>query len=407
MNTHHIDNEKKICDIRKSITTIDSFPLYNQMFSDPYVKFCFRGIDLNWKYNSIFPQVQCGFNPFNSTIYFSNKSAFSDWFFSKDRDLSQYGTNDYVVFELLFGIHDYLHVWTYHCLDHLTNGRFGELTSKSTPLTDEEIDEMVFFHLTSEAVATIGLDYWYLPRVELRKTLSIGTFISNLTSSFTEKHMDEFHKFNPDFNPFRASFLKEMTLFYCSGEFEGFDLEALRRSNIVFRWLRHEIGYGQTQRNYSYTWMKYLFSDCTDYVVNADSTTYVPFPEKYHSVIDKLGEMLWDKVTGKNDHFIKGSLKGGQTPKFRKILDPKFSNPLTQLYNIKNNEELAHYELMQIVANRQLNFEDTSMFNFFKSFFRTFPKDHPLTKSQVEFLLRDLPLVETVGEDPEAIFVLP
>jgi hypothetical protein len=236
--------------------------------------------------------------------------------------------------------------------------------------------------------------------------LSVGTEVSSLTVRFSEKHMDEFKKYDENFNPFTPNFLVEMIRFYCSGEFLGFDLESIQRSNIVFHWLKHEVKYGQTQRNHSFTWINYLFSDKHDYMVTSAVTTTVKFPEKYETILAKLSQFLWDKVTGLENHFLPGNFRAGFRPQFRTNLDPKFSNPNSTSYKHKE-DQWGRYEQIFSMANRDLMVEDHLRFELISSIVKSKTEGLTLSNYQLEILLNGHPKIETLGEEPEAIFVLP
>jgi hypothetical protein len=400
-------SDEAVFQIRKNWKPINEFPLLNQLFQDPSVHFCFRGLDFSWKYQGILPNVQAGFNPFNSTVYFCSSSAFSDWFFSGCENLENYIAGENVINELLFALHDYLHIWSYQCVDHLTSGRVTSLITTPTPLTELEKEELIFFHLLSEAVATIGLDYWFLSRNELWRVLSVGTTITGLTATFSERHMDEFRKFNPDFQPFKPQFLNEFTRFYCDGVLNGFDVEALQKSNIVFRWLKHELTYGQTQRNHSSTWINYLFSDLEDYQVSASTTTTVKIPLKYETLLDQVGSLLWEKIKGEKNHFFPSKFPALEKPRFRKKLDPRFSNPLTTLYNLTNDQKLSVFEFMFVASSYSLVGLGPEDIKSIKEKLSQYSEKEPLTLSELRSLLSHCQVLKTIGQEPGEIFILP
>ena len=400
-------NEDLVSKIRKDWIPNKKFPLLNQLFQDPSLNFCFRGLDLSWKYQDILPALQAGFNPLSNTIYLNLHSAFSDWFFGGCKNLEDYLTGENVINELLFAVHDYLHIWAYQCIDHLTSGRVSSLISKSTPLDDNEIEEFVFFHLLSEAVATIGLDYWFLSRVELWRVLSAGTTINGLTATFSERHMDEFKKFNPDFQPYTPKFLSDFTQFYCDGVLHGFDVEALQKSNIVFRWLKHELSYGQTQRNHSKTWINYLFSGREEFQFSSSNTTLINIPRQYHQLADQVGEMLWEKVTGRENHFFSTKFPVLDRPKFREKLDPRFSNPLSSLYGLKDKEKLNSFEFMFLASSHSLAGVSMDEIKLFKGKLSQYSEKNPMSFKELEEYLSKYPRLSTIGQEATEIFVLP
>jgi hypothetical protein len=168
------------------------------------------------------------------------------------------------------------------------------------PLHDHcsRLEAMVFCHVLSEAVATVGLDYWYLATVDLAEEVPIGTLQKGLTVSYSESLSSEYRRFNPDLNVPYPSFLEQLTRFYCDGVFVGFAIEDLHASPAIDAWVTHELTYGRLQRRYCRQWFAYLSPDDLR-LTDAQLDAPVAYGAKWQKrLTSKLAERLWAKVKG-------------------------------------------------------------------------------------------------------------
>jgi hypothetical protein len=232
-------------------------PLLAQSLDDPAFAVVRRGIDSRWKYEDVIATRLDGFNPLRSAAFIGAHSRLDRWLPHRHGSARPFNQGDELVSEALFVAHDYLHVWTYHWVDALC----PELGFGHAPITSRNFEDMVFCHILSEAVATVGLDYWYLSNVDLSDVVPIGTLQKGLTVSYRTAWQGEYHRFNPQLNVQHPSFLGQLTRFYCGGVFVGFGVEDMRSSPAIDAWLTHELRYGQLQRRYCRQWLAYLSHD--------------------------------------------------------------------------------------------------------------------------------------------------
>ncbi len=229
-------------------------PLVRRMVEDDSVRKVARQVDCRWRYERYVPVTVTGFNPFESAVYFGAESAFARWLPRADGSARDYNEGDFLVHEVLFAVHDYLHVWSSRLVAELASERqFG-----TAALTPDTLEDLAFMHLVTEAVATVGLDYWYLATVNLNEIAPIGTTYTRLTVDYRESDADEYRRANPAFCVQTPDFFVELATFYATGELRGFDVEDVRRSALAFRWLSHELSYGALQRAYTRRWLRYL-----------------------------------------------------------------------------------------------------------------------------------------------------
>jgi hypothetical protein len=267
--------------------------LVRQLFEDEVVRLCPRRVDRRWFYEKHIPVSLSGFNPSSARVYYSAVSAFADWLREPQGSARRFNEGDYLVPEVLFAVHDYLHAWAYQVINEIRPGLdfgFGEITP-------DNAEAMVFCHLATEAVATVGLDYWYLPQFDLNSVLSIGTAFEQLTVSYSQRHIEEYRRYCPDLIVDRPFFLVQLGEFYCTGVFKGFSRQDLKDSPLLLRWLQHEIAYGAKQREYTRMWMQHLsrhdlgYDNCR--ALSGPVACNLPWMRE---LLVELGSRLWAKV---------------------------------------------------------------------------------------------------------------
>ncbi|OJH37576.1 hypothetical protein [Cystobacter ferrugineus] len=272
-------------------------PLVRQMLSDPLVRLAPRAIDQRWFYEHIVPVTLAGFNPFHRTIFYASNSALSHWLANPYGSARDYNEGDYLVREVLFAVHDYLHCWSAAAIAVLAPWvRFD-----TGPILRDNIEDFVFCHLLTEAAATVGLDYWYLSTFELPERIPIGTTQVNLTVSYHERYVSEYRRFYQGWDAQRPGFFGDLARFYCSGIFKGFDVRDVRRSPRLLNWLSHELSYGATQREYSRLWLSFLAAEEVSYDPRG-LTGPVSFEEEWKQrLIHELGLVLFAKIKEDSD----------------------------------------------------------------------------------------------------------
>jgi hypothetical protein len=274
-------------------------PLVRQMLEDPDVNLVARGIDARWYYEKLVPVKLGGFNAACGAVYYPTKSFIARWLREPESSARKHNENDVLVSEVLFAVHDYLHVWAYRAINELNPSlRFG-----IAEVTRANLEDFVFCHLVSEAVATVGLDYWYLCTTSLNDVCDLGTNLDRgLTVGYHERYAREYERYAPDLRVQEKKFFTSLATFYCSGVFLGFDERALRESPITLRWLDHELRYGQSQRRYARQWLAFLSKDRVSHDAEALDAP-VPVSRKWQRhTLRALGDVLWDKVKNERLH---------------------------------------------------------------------------------------------------------
>ena len=283
-------------------TALAEVPLFAQLMKDPHVRLALRPVDAKWAYHTDEDKTPTGWNPFRAEIYVATTSAFADWM-QCDReqtDLRSLNEGDKLIDEAMFVVHDYLHIWAHSAIRQLR----PELDFGVGPITDENFEDHAFALLVSEAVATVGLDYWYLCCQRIEDVLNIGTKFTTLTNQYSERQKAEFERFNPDFAVQDPRFFELIARFYCTGRFPGFGADDVRRSPLLFGWLEHELAYGVSQRNYSRSWLKHFQLDAENSSAVADGRPVACDEDWQVQLLRDLGEMLWAKVKHDEESFI-------------------------------------------------------------------------------------------------------
>ncbi len=267
-------------------------PLLAQLFADPCFRIVRRGIDARWTYHDLIAARVDGFNPLTGCAFIGAHSHLDRWLPHRHASARPFNDKDELVSEALFVVHDYLHVWTYHWIRALR----PELGFGTAPITPQNFEDMVFCHILSEAVATVGLDYWYLSVVELRDVVPIGTLQRGLTVSYREAWRDEYRHFCPNLRVQHPAFLERLTRFYCDGVFVGFDAGDLSASPAIDAWITHELRYGQLQRRYCRAWFGYLASETVTLAADQLDAP-LSFDVAWRKRLTRdLAERLWCKV---------------------------------------------------------------------------------------------------------------
>lgn len=342
-------------------------PLLRRVLNDSRFQIVERSVDRNWYYERICSKSVTGFNPSHRKLYIGAESSIAEWLSKgckKDRDCNE---GDFLSKEVLFLMHDYLHAWAYLVIQQeLPKLKFG-----NGPITKKSLDDFTFCHLLTEAVATVGLDYWYLSTFNFSDYCDLGSDTSVLTVSFHERNLKEFKKWNPQLTVQEPAFFEKIAAFYSNGEFPGFDLSALKKSPRLKGWLSHELIYGENQRAYTRKWLSYLSNDVLQ--VETEALTAAvridnPWQKK---IIATLGDMLWNLIKNDCDPTLEKKLPPLGTPWARNSSETRFDFRFTNFSRVDADAWLNIYEQAELNENYQyLSCQFISAFRF-----SSFPKD--------------------------------
>jgi hypothetical protein len=267
--------------------------LVEQMFEDPVIRLTPRRNDRRWLYEKHVPVSLSGFNPSSGLVFYSAVSAFADWLAAPLGSARPFNEGDQLVPEVLFAVHDYLHAWAYQVINEVTPG----LAFGFAEITPDNAEAMVFCHLLTEAVATVGLDYWYLSQFDLNSAVPIGTCVEHLTVRYSRRHVDEYRRYCPGLLVEHPRFLARLAEFYCTGIFTGFARQDLKDSPLLLQWLQHEISYGAKQREYTRMWLQHLSPHDLGYDRPGALSGPVACDRPWmRELLAELGPLLWAKV---------------------------------------------------------------------------------------------------------------
>ena len=269
-------------------------PLVRAAFSDLNFRLIPRAIDCHWTYKKVIPIAVTGFNPFHGAYFYGQYSRFAEWIkdpFKSPRELNE---NDHLLREVLFMAHDYLHAWAYQVIEHL----HPEKEIMSGAITKDRLEDFLFFHLLTEAVATVGLDYWQLSVKNVNSFCPIGSTVGPLTIHYQESLLPEYKRFFPSLEVQTPEFFCDLATFYCTGSFLGFSVTDLRQSPQLMSWLRHELSYGQIQRKLTRSWLASLASEAITFSDEALAAPVSLDSSFKSNLIKDLSVLLWNKVHG-------------------------------------------------------------------------------------------------------------
>lgn len=370
-----------------------NIPLFKQLRNDPNVRIVTRSIDCEWYYKKYVSHNISGFNPFENSIYISKNSAIARWIGNDFKSFRKFNFRDQLMSEFLFLFHDYLHIWAYQWISKLAPSvGFGKRAVNA-----KNFEDFVFCHLITEAVATVGLDYWYLSTFDFSKTIGLGTTVRHLTVDYHTKYDEEFKRFNPEFNSQRPEFFSFIAKFYCSGVFNGFDKKTVLQSPAALMWLDHEISYSNLQRIYSREWINTL-SDSGKKLSEKELESPVDCRQKWKvDLIRNLGQLLWEKVRGGIPHYSNSIIRYPYPKK------PKFLNSRMMNLNRINLGANTHYDMHfnQLISRypySDFNDEELEILNLIKASGKI--------KLLTEFLKKKKPMSASPKE-PAYLFMLP
>lgn len=278
-----------------------NIPLVAQMFDDPNFKIIRRGVDARWNYSEIVSSRMDGFNPLCSAVLIGKNSYIDRWIPHRYGSARKFNSDDKLVGEVMFAVHDYLHAWSYRWINEIC----PEIGFGTAPITEDNFEKMVFCHLLTEAVATVGLDYWYLSCVDINNIVPIGTTTKGLTVSYDENFYSEYEYFSPNLKVQSPDFFTTIAAFYCDGVFPGFSANDLKLSPVTYRWLKHELKYGKKQREYSRQWFAYLSKGNVKVDQNKLGNPINITESFQRKLMTELGRLLWAKV--KNDELVESN----------------------------------------------------------------------------------------------------
>ena len=264
------------------------------MLEDPAVRVVARAIDRAFASDRHCSPYTSGFNPYRGELYIGERSPVARLFSDPDASLRRLNHRNLLLHELWFLVHDYLHTWSTAAIaDMRPSLGFG-----TAPITSDNLEEMAFCHLVTEAVATVGLDYWYLACTDMERILPIGSDFTNLTVSYRESDLPEYRRLNPMLTVQSPAFFVSMATFYCTGTLLEFEHEHLAESAKLYDWLEKEVTYGQTQREHTRMWLEHLSRETFHTpraMLGRPVACTVPWQTE---LIHTMSELLWRKVKG-------------------------------------------------------------------------------------------------------------
>jgi hypothetical protein len=378
-----------------------SVPLVRDAFTDLSFGFFPRCVDAEWCYQDQLIISTPGFNPIFNGFFYPVRSRFSTWLADPFTTARSLNDRDHLVREVLTMAHDYLHAWSYRIMDQLV----PELGLLRGVINEENFEDIAFCHLLSEAVASVGLDYWQLCCRGANSYCDLGSCVEALTTSYRQRYLPEYRRACPILDVQQPAFLGAMTRFYCTGEFPFFEAYDLLRSARLTEWLEHELKYGQDQRRNTREWLAYrgliTLRGRTDGPVSPDTSRRV-------FLIDQMEDLLWDKVKHSRSPELSPAANGevALPPRDPADLDFRFTN-------------LA--ALTEPAWNKIGRPPDNWHFTFFHAQyisqipFASFPDDRRkyirLMHDQRDLVLmanltRDLPRLDRESEEPVDLMIL-
>lgn len=255
---------------------------------DPHYALARRPIDSAW-HHADFTGVMSGFNPSLHTHFYAAHSSLDRWLADPEAPMTAPGDEDHLVKEVLHLAHDYLHSWAYRAL-----GQLDPALDVHAPVTRENLEQQAFLFILTEAVAVVGLDYWYLCVKDVDERCHVRSGVGPRTVHYRERLLAEYRRFNPELVVQHPDFLLRILKLYCVGELAGFVPQDLLASPTLAQWLIREFLISPRQRFVTRLWLSRLGG----LAVDAEALS-APLPRpsaaQWHLAAE-LGAQLWRKI---------------------------------------------------------------------------------------------------------------
>jgi hypothetical protein len=265
-------------------------PLILRAFTDAQLRPRPRGVDCGWQYAGHVEAPVVGFNPFAGQFFHGRKSVLAEWLKDPAASPRPLNSGDRLVYEVFFGVHDWLHVWAYGLIRKLA----PQLELGSGPIRPKDIEALAFAHLLTEACAVVGLDFWYLATIDVNAVTPIGMERKTFATSYHERDIGEYQRVNPRFEVQTPRFFHDIAMAYATGDFVGFDVSDLLNSPMLARWSRHVVEYAQYMRSYIRQWLGHMSGEL---VPQADLFRTMRVTARWQkALVRDVADALWDLV---------------------------------------------------------------------------------------------------------------
>lgn len=267
-----------------------TFPLARQMLEERELAIVAVPVDRAWEYARIV-DARPGWSPFRNELHVAARSAAASWMAGGFADVREHNQDDALVNEMVVLVHDYLHVWAVAQVRELV----PELQHGTGAITPDNAEKHVYCMLLEEAVATVGLDYWYFATIDFARLLDCGTSVTGFSTTYHESMIDEARRFVPGLEVQAPAFFSRLVDLYCSGVLRGFAPEIMARSPVCAKWLEHELDYSRRQRGFTRLWIQHMAG--ASLYKHAELAKPVAVAAEWRAwLADEIGCRLWEKV---------------------------------------------------------------------------------------------------------------
>ena len=256
--------------------------------NDPHFSVTRRPVDNSWHHADL-TGLMTGFNPTLHTHFYAAESVFDRWLEDPTELDCDRESQIRLVKEVLFMAHDYLHSWAYRALAAIEPGLIGY-----GPVTRDNLNMQAFVLVVTEAVAVVGLDYWYLCVADVDERCGTDLGVGPRTVHYRERYLSEYRRHNSSLDVQNPRFFHQILRLYCLGLFDGFDEQDLQQSDALASWMIRELLIAPRQREVCRTWLSRLGG-----FELRDDEVMLPFQtpsESLRSHLTKLSELLWRKI---------------------------------------------------------------------------------------------------------------
>lgn len=263
-------------------------PPVQHAMCDPHFSRTCRPIDAAW-HHAGFTDVMSGFNPSLHTHFYAAESAMARWLDDPGTPNDDHAHQVQLAKELMHLAHDYLHSWAYRALASIV----PDLKTYG-PITRSNLDEQAFFLVVTEAVAVVGLDYWYLCISDIDERCGVAVDVGPRTVHYLERLLPEYRRYNPSLTVQEPRFFAQIIDLYTTGAIRGFSEQDLLDSPPLASWLIRELLISPRQRAVCRSWLSHLAGFDLD--PDELSRTFPRPSEALHQHLARLADLLWRKI---------------------------------------------------------------------------------------------------------------
>jgi hypothetical protein len=261
-------------------------PLISHVVNEQHAFLRKRPVDMRWYYSDVVPISCAGFNPLSDTIFYGRHSHTEKLIEGSNEPVGD--SINTVLYEILFCVHDYLHIWAVQ----RAIASFPQCYNPGAFEDQEILADLSFILILSEVVATVTLDWWLLPTLDLQRNLGIRNTFSAVTTPIGNDSIEQISSGAGVSITRQKSFFLWMATGYFSGRFHKLGKKP-RQWLASQSWFIKEMQQSVRQRELVRSWLAHIsgLPLLDEHFMNIPHTR-----GERAIVVDKLASEMWNVV---------------------------------------------------------------------------------------------------------------